>query len=280
MIEYMQMQMNTGKTVLVLVLSLVCFLPAVLGQEYIVGAGDLLKITVYDNPDLTTESRVSNEGKITFPLVGEIQAAGSTAIALEQKIAGLLADGYIVKPQVSVFIEEYKSQKVSVLGEVAKPGLVVLRGAYTLMEAISDAGGITPNAGDTLVIQRKINKGSSGKGSGTDKVDIAITVDLQKLFVEGDVTANVPVMDGDSIYVPKAAFVYVNGEVKNPGAYKLVAGLTVLKSITLAGGFTPKAGDGRTKIIRKTEKGEVTIKARMDDIVMPDDIVFVPESIF
>ncbi len=257
-----------------------CFLStAAVCQEYTIGAGDLLKITVYDNPDLTTETRVSNDGKITFPLIGELQASGSTAIALEQKIARSLADGYIIKPQVSVFIEEYKSQKVSVLGEVAKPGLVVLRGAYSLMEAISDAGGITPNAGDALVIQRKINKGSVKK-SGTEKEDITITVDLRKLFEEGDVTANVPVMDGDSIYVPRAAFVYVNGEVKNPGAYKVTTGLTVLKAITLAGGFTPKAGDGRTKIIRKTDKGEVTLKAKMDDIVLPDDVVFVPESIF
>ncbi len=250
------------------------------GQEYAIGPGDLLRITVYDNPDLTTETRVSNDGKITFPLVGEIQVNGSTAFDLEKKISKLLADGYIVKPQVSVFIEEYRSKKVSVLGEVAKPGLVVLRGAYSLMEAISDAGGITPNAGDMLFIQRKINKAISGKGDAVNEEDITITVDLKKLFEEGDVTANVPVTEGDSIYVPRAAFVYVNGEVKNPGAYKITKGLTVLKAITLAGGFTPKAGERRTKVIRKSEKGEDTIRAKMDDLVKPDDIVFVPESLF
>ncbi len=275
------MMMRAKILAVVLAVTAACLSPsASAGQEYIIGGGDLLKITVYDNPDLTTESRVSNDGKITLPLIGEIQAAGSTGIELETKIARLLADGYIIKPQVAVFIEEYKSQKVTVLGEVAKPGLVVLRGAYTLMEAISDAGGITPNAGDVLFIQRKLNKGAAGKGIGAEKEDISIIVDLKKLFEEGDVTANVPVMDGDSIYVPKAAFVYVNGEVKNPGAYKLITGLTVLKSITLAGGFTPKASDGRTKIIRKTDKGEETLKAKMDDLVRPDDIIFVPESIF
>lgn len=258
-----------------------CFPGAAMAQEYVIGGGDLLKITVYDNPDLTTESRVSNDGKITFPLIGEVQANGSTAIELEKKISRLLEDGYIVKPQVAVFIEEYKSKKVSVLGEVAKPGLVVLRGAYSLMEAISDAGGMTPNAGNQLVIQRKINKvASSGKSDIMGKEDVTITVDLKKLFEEGDVTANVPVMDGDSIYVPKAAFVYVYGEVKNPGAYKITTGLTVLKSITLAGGFTPKASEGRTKVIRNTEKGEVTATAKMDGLVKADDIVFVPESIF
>jgi polysaccharide export outer membrane protein len=273
--------MNAKKTMVMIALAAICFLPAAaVGQEYVIGGGDLLKIMVYDNPDLTTETRVSNDGKITFPLIGELLANGSTAIELESKIARLLENGYIVKPQVSVFIEEYKSKKVSVLGEVAKPGLVVLRGAYSLVEAISDAGGITPNAGDVLVIQRKIGKGSADKGSGVAKEDVTLIVDLKKLFEEGDVTANVPVMDGDSIYVPKAAFVYVYGEVKNPGVYKITGGLTVLKSITLAGGFSPKASEGRTKIIRNTEKGEVTSTAKMDDLVKSDDVIFVPESIF
>ncbi|MDP3014027.1 MAG: SLBB domain-containing protein, partial [Candidatus Subteraquimicrobiales bacterium] len=138
-----------------------------------------------------------------------------------------------------------------------------------------NAGGITANAGETLYIQRKV-----AKGGGDTKDDVTVTSDLRKLLEEGDVTANVSVFDGDNIYVPKAAFVYVNGEVKNPGAYKITKRLTVLKAITIAGGFTPNASQGRTKIIRKTDKGETTIKANMDDLVMPDDIVTVPESFF
>jgi len=249
--------------------------------EYIIGEGDLIKITVYDNPDLTTEARVSGDGKITLPLVGEVMVNKLTANEAEKKIANLLEDGYIVKPQVSIFIEEYKSKKVTVLGEVARPGLVVLRGAYSLMEAISDAGGITLNAGDTLYIQRKGIKGGEKKEpDGKGKEDPGLAVDLKKLFEEGDASANVPVQDGDSIYVPRAAFVYVNGEVKNPGAYKITKGLTVLKAITIAGGFTPKAGDNRTRIIRKTAGGETTIKAKMDDLALPDDIILVPESLF
>lgn len=244
-------------------------------QEYAVGEGDLLKITVYDHPDLTTETRVSGEGKITFPLIGEVAVNGLTATEVEKSIARLLEDGYIVKPHVSVFIEEYKSKKVTVLGEFTKPGLVELRGNSTLLEVISNAGGITPNAGDMLYIQRKIVKGGSEK-----KEDITVTVELKKLLEEGDVAANVPVLDGDSIYVPRAAFVYVNGEVRTPGAYKITKGLTVLKAITIAGGFTQKAWQGRTKIIRKTDKGEITISVNMDDLVMPDDIIMVPESFF
>jgi protein involved in polysaccharide export with SLBB domain len=153
--------------------------------EYIIGEGDLLRITVYDNPDLTLETRVTAEGSITFPLIGSVLLKDLTAPEAEKKIAGLLADGYIIKPQVSVFIEE-----------------------------------------------------------------------------------------------SKASFVYVNGEVKNPGAYRITKGMTVLKAITIAGGITPKAGESRVKIIRKTEKGELTLKAKMDDLVLPDDVIYVPESMF
>jgi polysaccharide biosynthesis/export protein len=282
-------------------------------QEYIIGEGDLLRVTVYDHPDLTTEARVSADGKISFPLIGEVVVNDMTVANAEKAAEILLADGYIIKPQVHIFITEYKSKKVTVLGEVGKPGIVVLRGASTLMEVISDAGGITPNAGDTIVITRKIIKATAerqmlrslsdrndknarekdavnaiaktlaGKNDGNEnkeKDDLNVIVDTKRLFEDGDVTANVPVQAGDSIYVPKASFVYVNGEVKNPAAYKITKGLTVLKAITLAGGFTIKASEGRTKIIRKTDNGEIKIKAKFDDLVMPDDIIMVPESFF
>jgi polysaccharide export outer membrane protein len=249
--------------------------PALLAQEYELGEGDLLKITVYDNPDLTNEVRVSGEGKITVPLIGEVQVKSLTATEIGRKLAALFADGYIRNPQVSVFILEYKSKKVTVLGEFTKPGLIEMRGNSTLMEVISSAGGITVNAGETLYIQRNIIKG------GTDrKDDITMPVDLVKLLEGGDIKLNVPVLDGDSIYVPRAAFVYVNGEVKNPGAFKITKGLTVLRSITLAGGFTQKANKNRTEIVRKNGQSEKTIKARMDDLVQADDIIVVPESFF
>ena len=256
------------------------------GQEYAIGEGDLLKISVYANPDLTTETRVSGEGKITFPLIGEIVVNGLTVTELEKKIAQLLENGYVINPHVSVFIMEYKSKKVTVLGEFTRPGLVELRGNSTLLEVISNAGGITPNAGDMLYIQRKIinphtkDFGVGVKGGSEKKEDITVTVELKKLLEDGDVRANVAVLDGDNIYVPRAAFVYINGEVRTPGAYKITKGLTVLKAITLAGGFTQKAWQGRTKIIRKTDKGETTITANMDDIVMPEDVIMVPESFF
>jgi len=259
----------------IIVLLFCHFHSTVFGQEYIIGEGDLLNITVYDNPDLTTQARVGGDGTITFPLIGEVEVNGLTTFEAQKRIAVMLENGFIKKPQVSVFIAEYKSKKVTALGEFTKPGLVELRGNATLMEVISNAGGLTPNAGDTLIIQRKVLKPNKDQ-----KDDLTITVDLNKLLEKGDMAANVAVMDGDSIYVPRAAFVYVTGEVKNPGAYKITKGLTVLRSITLAGGFTQKAWKGRTKIIRKTDTGESTIDVNMDTLVLPDDVIMVPESFF
>lgn len=246
-----------------------------LAEDYRLGEGDLIKIMVYDHPDLTTETRVSGDGKVSFSLVGEITVDGLTATGVEKKITRLLSEGYIVDPHVSVFIVEYKSKKVTAMGEFNKPGLVELRGNFTLLEVISSAGGVTRDAGESLIIQRKIIRGRSGK-----EEEVTVNVDLKKLLEDGDVAANVYIQDGDSVYVPRAAFVYVNGEVRTPGAYKITKGLTVLKAITLAGGFTPKAAEGRTKILRKTDKGEITLRVAMDELVQADDVVLVPESIF
>ena len=245
-----------------------------MAEEFIIGEGDLLKIAVYDNPDLATDSRVSGDGKITLPLIGEVVVSGMTAATAQKLVAEKLADGYIKAPQVSVFITEYKSKKVTTLGEFTKPGLVELRGNSTLMEVISNAGGITPNASDILILKRKLLKPD---GQSDDQ---SIVVDLNKLLENGDVKTNIMVKDGDSIYVPKAAFIYVSGEVKAPGAYKVTKGLTVLRSITLAGGFTQKAAKNSTSIVRKTAAKEISLEARMEDQVMPDDIIVVPESFF
>jgi polysaccharide export outer membrane protein len=256
-------------TVMLLTYSLPLF-----ADEYIIGEGDLLKISVYDNPDLATDTRVSGDGKITLPLVGEVTVTGMTAAVAQKVIATRLSEGYIKKPQVSVFITEYKSKKVTTLGEFTKPGLVELRGNSTLMEVISNAGGLTLNASDILFIKRKILR-PEGEGE-----DLAIEVDLNRLLEKGDISTNIMVKDGDSIYVPRAAFIYVTGEVKAPGAYKVTKGLTVLRSITLAGGFTQKAAKSNTAIVRKSDKGESSIDAKMEDLVRPDDIIVVPESFF
>ncbi len=249
-----------------------CFLQTSSAQDYVVGEEDLLKITVYDNPDLTTTVRVSGDGMITFPLIGDLKVADLTTSQISQKIAGLLADGYVVNPHVLVFIEEVRSKKTVIMGQVNKPGVYVLSGSTTLLELLSKAGGLTGNAGDKAIIKRK-NDGS-GKGESL------VTINLKKLL-EGDTSQNITIMNNDNIYVVKAGVFYVTGEVRKPDAYKYEEGTTVLKAVTMAGGFSDKASTGRVKIRRKVGGEERVIeKAKMDELVLPDDIIVVPESFF
>jgi polysaccharide export outer membrane protein len=242
-------------------------------QDYIVGQDDILKITVYDHADLTTDARVSGDGLISFPLIGSVKVAGLTTLQIARKITALLADGYIVNPHVSVFVEEYKSKKATILGQVEKPGIYVLSGDTTFLQLLSQAGGLTPDAADRAVLNRK-----SPVPGRTDNV---VTIDLQRLVAGGDTSLDVAVEDGDNIYIPKAGVFFITGEVKKPDAYKYEEGTTVIKAITTAGGLTDKAAAGRIRIIRKVGgKEQVIEKAGMDAPVLINDIIVIPESYF
>ena len=241
-------------------------------QEYVLGAGDLLKITVYENDDLTTNTRVNGDGMVNVPLVGNMKVGGMSVSDAEKKISKALGHGYIVDPHVSIFVVEYKSKKVTILGEVMKPGLYELDGNSTLLEIISKAGGLTEKAGNTVSIKRK-KGGSKGK-------DTTIKVNLKALFEKGDMSKNIYVQDGDNIFVTQSGLVYVTGEVKKPGAFKFEQGMTVMKAIALAEGLTDKAAPGRTKLIRKKGGKEQKTKVDMSEPVMPDDVISVPESFF
>jgi polysaccharide biosynthesis/export protein len=242
-------------------------------QDYVIGEGDVLKITIYDHDDLTTTARVSGDGVIVFPLIGQIEVKGLTLGQIAQKIATLLSDGYIVSPQVNIFIQEFRSKKAFIMGEVTKPGLYVLPGRTSFLALLSEAGGLTKNAGDNAMIKRKIGH--------TDQNENIINIDLKKLIEKGDASLDMPIMDGDSIYISKAGVFYVTGEIKKPDAYKYEEGTTVIKAVIMGGGFTDKASKGRVRIIRKVGgKEEVLEKVKMDEPVMPDDVIVVPESFF
>jgi len=252
---------------------LFCFVAGSFAQDYIVGEGDVLRITVYDHEDLTTIARVSGECVIVFPLIGQVDVKGLTLSQITQKISALLADGYVVNPQVSIFIQEFRSKKAFIMGEVNKPGLYVLPWQTTLLSVLSEAGGLTKDAGDKAIIKRKANS--------PDKNESVMTVDLKNLVERGDTSLDVAIIDGDSIYIAKARLFYINGEIKKPDAYKYSEGTTVVKAITMAGGFTDKASKGKVKIIRKIGgKEEVLEKVKMDETVLPDDVIVVPESFF
>jgi polysaccharide biosynthesis/export protein len=245
----------------------------VFAQDYVIGEGDVLKITIYDHDDLTTTARVSGDGVIVFPLIGQIEVKGLTLPQIARKIAALLSDGYIMSPQVNIFIQEFRSKKAFIMGEVTKPGLYVLPGQTTFLALLSEAGGLTKNAGDSAMIKRKVGS--------ADQNENIITIDLKRLIEKGEASLDISIMDGDSIYINKAGVFYVTGEVKKPDAYKYENGSTVIKAITMAGGFSEKASKGRVKIVRKVGgKEEVLEKVKMDEPVLPDDVIIVPESFF
>jgi polysaccharide export outer membrane protein len=248
-------------------------IPSALGQDYVVGESDVLAVTVYDNDDLNTVARVSSEGAIIMPLIGRIEVAGLKVSAVVNQITAMYADGYLVDPQVTVFVQEHRSSKATVLGEVNQPGLHELQGHISFLEVISKAGGFTQQAGNVATVKRQ----KSTDGAVTD----VITIDLKKLVEQGDLSLDVPINNGDRIYVKKAPVFYVSGQVRNPNAYKLEQGTTIIKAITLAGGFTDRAAPTKVKIVRKVkDREEVSEQVKMDVLVQPDDVIVVPESFF
>jgi len=242
-------------------------------EDYVVGDSDVLKIMVYDHPDLTTVARISGEGTILFPLLGQVKVSGLSVSQVSAKLAELLSDGFIVSPQVTIFIDDFRSQKATLIGQVNKPGLYELKGRTTFLELLSKAGDLARDAGDKAIIKRK--------PASPDGKENVITLDLKRLIAKGDTSLDIPIYDGDSIYIIKAGLIYVTGEVRKPDAYKYEEGTTVLKAITTAGGFSDKAAQGRVKIIRIEDgKEETYTRVKMDEPVQPNDVIVVPESFF
>ncbi len=261
---------KTGFFVLCLFLVVSPFIAG--AAEYTVGDGDVLDIKVYENDDLTTTVRVSSNDSIRVPLIGEVNVSNLTVSEVAARIESLLADGYLVNPQVDVFVKEYRSKKVIILGQVNRPGLFELQGETTLLEFISKAGGLTSDVGSTATIKRK-----SVKTGEDDNIEI----DLNRLIKKGDTSLNVSIRDGDSVYISKADVYYVSGEVNNPGDYKLEDGITIIKAITTAGGFTKIASEGKVKVNRVIDgQQQVLENVKMDMPVLPDDVIIVPESFF
>jgi polysaccharide export outer membrane protein len=239
-------------------------------QDYLVGPGDVLSISVYDNPDLKTKVRVSSSGTIVMPLLGKVDVNKMSVSAITEKITKLLANGYIVNPQVNVFIDEFRSKKVVVLGSVRNPGLIELNGPTTFLELISKAGGFDKDAGDTATIKREVN----GKTH-------VIVINLISLVKGGDMTQNVQINDDDTIYVASAGMCYITGQVHNPGTYPCGEGATVLQLVALAHGFTGKAAKSSVNIVRMiNNKKKVLEDVSLDTPVKHNDVIVVPESFF
>ncbi len=271
-------------SILIVVSSTVSFSQERPTEDYRIGAKDLLEISVFGLNELNKTVRVSEGGKITLPLLGEVEIEGLTKTELEKKLSQLLEEKYLQSPQVTVFIMEYQSKRISVLGAVGKPGPYELIGRQTLLQLIAEAGGLTERAGDKIIVIRQLQDGSS----------TALKISIDNLIVEGDASLNIPLEANDIVNIPvdKEVFIYVFGQVKRSGALKVKKSNipTLLQAIAQAGGFSERASKSKVLIKRIDKDGEEQkIKVNVKDIIkgkkkdirlLENDVVYVPETIF
>lgn len=244
--------------------------------DYVVGPQDVLVITVFGEAELSGKFTVEQDGTFTFPQVGRVKAGGLTLRALEQELKKQLADGFLRNPQVAVSIENYRSQRILILGEVRSPGEYQLNGEMTLLAAIARAGSLSTTAGREAVIVRTPRHPQK---PGEDSEPELIRIDLADLQA-GNMGLNIPLLDGDTVNIPKAQSVFVSGEVKASGAFPVEPGMTVLQVLTLAGGVTDRGSDGRIKILRVVDGKQKELKAKLTDTVLPGDTIVVPSRFF
>lgn len=258
--------------------SLVGAVPGAAAQtDYIIGPQDVVTVTVFGEPDLSRDYKVEHDGTIGFPLIGRVQAGGQTLRMLERELTKRLSDGFLRNPEVSAAVQQYKSQQILIIGEVRNPGPYPLSGGMTLLQALAIAGSTTPMAGREALIART-SKTRKDAGQGGDDAEI-IRVDLAALQA-GNFGINVALQDGDTVNVPKARSVFVSGQVKNPGAFSVDDGTTVLQVLSLAGGITDRGSDGRIVIERIVKGKRAQVKAKLADVVQPGDTIIVKERFF
>lgn len=252
------------------------------GKEYRISVNDLLEINVYQEPDLTKTVRVAVDGNISYPLLGSIQVKGLTAKELETEITNLLKEDFLVNPQVSVFVKEHA--KISVLGQVRKPGSYELMAGLTVMDAIALAGGFTEkaNSTDIKLVRQK----------GEEKETIALNA--EEIVEQGHKERDVELEPGDLVIVgglsEVSSFVVVLGQVKSPGKYPYKKGMTVVQAVASAGGLADAAAPNGTRVIRMEEGRKRVIQVPLASILRgernrdvtlkEDDTIVVPESFF
>lgn len=240
-------------------------------QEYVLGAGDMVRVVVYGSPDLTTETRVAAGGTITFPLLGEVAVGGITAGEAEKKIAAALENGgFLKQPQINLVVIQYQSQMVAVLGDVYKPGRYPLDRPNTLTDVLAMAGGATPNGSEIVTV-------TSARDGKSERHEY----DLREWFDRGQLSHNPAIRGGDIIYVPRAPLFYIYGEVQRPGAFRLERSMTVAQALAVGGGLTVR-GTERGIRIKRRDVGDVmqTIKPQSSDTLQADDVIQVRESLF
>lgn len=248
--------------------------------DVVIAAHDVLAVTVFGQADLSGKFTVAGDGTLEFPLIGRVTAAGLSPHALEEQIQSKLAVRYFKNPQVSVTLDQAHVQHVNVVGEVRQAGSYAFSGDVTLMDALARAGSTTDRAGAVALITRAQHNATDGHARvGRPDPATTVKVDLKRLQ-SGALEDNLPLHDGDTVFVPRADIFYVSGYVHNPGSFPLLEQTTVLQAIALAGGLTDNGSDRRVQIIRVTDGRRKTLKAKTDDLLQPGDTVVVRERLF
>ncbi len=240
--------------------------------DYQLGAGDAIRITVFQNPDLTLETRVSEAGSITYPLIGTVQVGGLSTTAAEQLIAQKLKSGdFVKKPQINISLMEVRGSQASVMGLVNKPGRFPLETSSTrLSELIAMAGGVAPDGSDVAVVVGKRDGQAFRK-----------EVDIPSLFLSGKSDDDMLIAAGDEIYVQRAPMFYIYGEAQKPGSYRIERNMTVMQALAQGGGPTARGTQRNIKLLRHHPNGSTEeLSPKLTDLVRPDDVLYVRESLF
>lgn len=252
-----------------------CFLVlsavSVNAAEVTLGRGDVLKITVFGSPELSLETKVAESGNISYPLLGEVAVQGLAPAEAERKIAKALeTGGFVRRPQVSVFVTSYQSQQISVLGLVNRPGRYPVDGPRTLIDMLAMAGGINADGSDSAYLIR------TRDGKTTKEV-----IDLSDMLHSANLQSNVELQGDDIIYVERVPRFYIYGEVQRPGVYRLEKHMTVIQALSAGGGLNPRGTERGVRIKRLNAQGRLEVlAANHGDILQPDDVVYVNESLF
>ncbi|MBF0120285.1 MAG: polysaccharide biosynthesis/export family protein [Desulfobacterales bacterium] len=258
-------------------------------KDYKLGGYDVLSVTVYEEKDLSRDAlRVSGDGYISYPLIGRLQVNGMSTSEIEKLISSKLALGkYLLDAHVSVMVTEFNSQNYLVLGSVQKPGTYPLKAQDRVLDAISKSEGISGDKASkkAMIIRTLAQEPNKGQ-------KVIINVDLQDILKKGNQFSNIFLVDKDVIYIPTAESFYIIGQVKTPGSYVIPEKeITLVEAISMAGGFTPIAARNKTRIVRVENGVEKIIQVQVDAIteagkkihdviIVPGDIIVVPESFF
>jgi polysaccharide biosynthesis/export protein len=254
---------------------------ATASHRYAVGPEDVLKVTVFNEPDLSKSYRVDGEGDITFAWFGSIPVQGKSVNQIAQDLTARLAAGYLRNPQVSVEVEQYRSRTIFVLGEVKDPGMFSITGEVTLLEAITKAGSFSSNAGDEIRLSRPKDPTVVEAGAPDDSSGYELTVLSRDALLGGTQGQDVLMQDGDRIVIPEAKKFYIMGHVRSPGYYPVYKNMTVQQAIAVAGGLGDRGSDRRIKARRRLANGEIKeISLRKTDLVQADDTIVIGARIF